>query len=215
MSPTRARIFPAVRSPIPRGWVTVVPLAATAALISVVVVAMRRSRWRISATSSTAHRRSGWPGRSPRSPPVSSSAATSRIATRTIQVLPAPTNPLFSHVNQAWLIERYTTDPAGNPLSALAALGVTTLTADQAGAASLAALVGNHWGIESPHWLRDTVYREDHCTATTRSGPRAMPALRNLAVGAHHLLGRGDITEATRQPSRDMHRAFRTLKLTS
>ena len=41
-----------------------------------------------------------------------------------------------------------------------------------------------------------------------------MAALRNLAIGAHHLTGRRDITEATRSASRDMHRPFKILKLT-
>jgi hypothetical protein len=46
----------------------------------------------------------------------------------------------------------------------------------------------------------------------TRSGPRVMAALR-LAVGAHRLTGRRDITEATRSVNRDMHRPFKILKL--
>ena len=137
-----------------------------------------------------------------------------RITTRTIQVLPAPPELPFPHVNQAWLIERYVTDPTGKPLSAIAAMGVTNLTTDRVTPAGLAALVRNHWGIESLHWLRDTVYREDDSTVHTGSGPRVMAALRNLAIGAHHLTGRRDITEATRSASRDMHRPFKILKLT-
>lgn len=138
-----------------------------------------------------------------------------RITTRTIQVLPAPADLPFPHVNQVWLIERYTCDPAGNPLSAVAALGVTNLTTDHAAPTEVAALVRNHWGIESLHWLRDTVYREDNSTVHTRSGPRVMAALRNLAIGAHRLTGRRDITEATRQASRGMDRPFKILKLIS
>lgn len=138
-----------------------------------------------------------------------------RITTRTIQVLPAPVDLPFPHVNQVWLIERYTCDPAGTPLSAVAALGVTNLTADHATPAKVAALVRNHWGIESLHWLRDTVYREDSSTVHTKSGPRVMAALRNLAIGAIRLTGRRDITEATRQASRSMDRPFKILKLIS
>ena len=41
----------------------------------------------------------------------------------------------------------------------------------------LATLVRQHWGVESLHWLRDTVYREDNSTARTGSGPRVMAAL--------------------------------------
>jgi hypothetical protein len=114
--------------------------------------------------------------------------------------LPAPTDLPFPHVDQVWLVERYVTDPAGTPLSAVAALGVTSLPTNRASPAQLATLIRQHWGIESLHWLRDTVYREDNSTIHTRSGPRVMAALRNLAIGAHHLTGRRDITEATHRP---------------
>ena len=100
-----------------------------------------------------------------------------RVTTRTIQVMPAPEDLPFPHVNQVWLIERYVTALDGTPTSAVAALGVTNLTADTAAPQRLAALVRNHWGIESLHWLRDTVYREDNSTVRTRSGPRVMAGL--------------------------------------
>jgi predicted transposase YbfD/YdcC len=137
-----------------------------------------------------------------------------RVTTRTIQVMPAPADLPFPHVNQVWLIERYVTALDGTPSSAVAALGVTNLTAHTTTPQHLAALVRNHWGIESLHWLRDTVYREDNSTVRTSSGPRVMAGLRNLAVGAHHLAGRRDITEASREAGRVMHRPFKILKLT-
>lgn len=138
-----------------------------------------------------------------------------RVTTRTIQVLPAPADLPFPHVNQAWLIERYVHDNTGTPVSAIAALGVTSLTHTRATPADIATLVREHWGIESLHWLRDTVYREDTSTAHTRSGPRVMAALRNLAIGAIHLHGRRDITETTRWATRAMDRPFKILKLIS
>src|SRR5258706_9320359 len=59
--------------------------------------------------------------------------------------------------------------------------------------------------------VRDTLYREDNSTVRTRSGPRAMAALRNLAIDALHQAGRHDTTEATRWASRyisaDFHAA--------
>jgi predicted transposase YbfD/YdcC len=137
-----------------------------------------------------------------------------RITTRTIQTLPAPPDLPFPHVGQVWLIERYVTDLAGSPTSAVAALGVTNLHTNQAAPADIARLVRNHWGVESLHWLRDTVYREDHSRARTRSGPRVMAGLRNLAIGALHLAGRRDIAEATRWASRNMLRPFQILGLT-
>ncbi len=136
-----------------------------------------------------------------------------RVTTRTIQTLPTPTDLPFPHVNQVWLIERYVTGPTGTPRSAVAALGLTSLTDTRATPEQVATLVRDHWGIESLHWLRDTVYREDNSTARTGSGPRVMAALRNLAVGAIHLIGRRDITETTRWATRFMDRSFKILNL--
>ena len=138
-----------------------------------------------------------------------------RITTRTIQVLDAPEDLPFPHVSQAYLIERHVTALDGRPLSDVAALGVTSLDGDRASPACLAGLVRGQWAIESLHWLRDTLYREDQSTVRTRSGPRAMATLRNLAVGALHLAGRHDTTEATRWASRRMDRPFTILGLTS
>lgn len=136
-----------------------------------------------------------------------------RITTRTMQVLPAPKDVNFPHVHQVFLIERQVTDLNGKPLSNVAVLGVTDLTAAQADATVIAEFTLGQWGIESLHWLRDTLYREDDSKVRTRSGPRAMAALRNLAIGAHQLTGRTDITEATRWAGRDRHRPFTILGL--
>lgn len=103
-----------------------------------------------------------------------------RIDRRTIRVLPAPDDLPFPHVNQVTLIERYVSDLDGNPRSAVAVLGVTSLTAARADPARLASLTRDHWSIESLHWLRDTLYREDNSTARTRGGPRVMAGLRIL-----------------------------------
>jgi predicted transposase YbfD/YdcC len=138
-----------------------------------------------------------------------------RITTRTMQILPAPDDLPFPHVHQVFLLERYVTDVTGSPTSAAAVLGITSQTTNQADAPSLADAVRGHWGIESLHWLRDTTYREDNSTVHTRSGPRVMAALRNLAIGALRLTGRTDITEATRWASRRPNRPFTILQLTT
>jgi predicted transposase YbfD/YdcC len=137
-----------------------------------------------------------------------------RITTRTIQVLPAPEGLPFPHVRQVFLIERYVTDLHGKPVSAVAALGVASPEPGQAGPAALAGYVREQWSIESLHWIRDTLYQEDKSQVRTRSGPRAMAALRNLAIGALHMAGRTDIAEATRWAARSMDRPFTILGLT-
>lgn len=138
-----------------------------------------------------------------------------RITRRTIRVLPAPDDLPFPHVNQVWLVERYVTNTAGAHVSAIAQLGVASHTTSQASPAEVAGYVQGQWAIEVLHWLRDTCYREDHSTVHTRSGPRVLASLRNLAIGALRLAGRRDITEATRWACRHMSRPFTILGLTS
>ena len=138
-----------------------------------------------------------------------------RITTRTIQVLPAPEDLPFPHVSQVYLIERNVTDLHGNPVSAVAALGVASPAPEQVSAADLAWHVRQQWAIESLHWIRDTLYQEDKSQVRTRSGPRIMASLRNLAICALRLFGRTDVTEATRWASRSMDRPFTILGLTS
>lgn len=144
---------------------------------------------------------------------VSTERAHGRITRRTVQTLPAPADLPFPHASQAFLIERFVTDLAGAHPSSVAALGICSLPCERADPARVGALVRGHWGIESLHWIRDALYREDASTARTRSGPRAMAALRNLAIGAHRLAGRTDIAEATRWADRDRHRPFHILNL--
>ena len=100
-------------------------------------------------------------------------------------------------------------------VSAIASLGVASPEPGQADAADLAGYVREQWSIESLHWIRDTLYQEDKSQVRTRSGPRIMAALRNLAIGALRLAGRIDITEATRWAGRSMDRPFTILGLTS
>ena len=64
-----------------------------------------------------------------------------RITTRTIQVLPAPEDLPVPHVSQVFLIERYVTGLHGQPVSAVAALGVASPEPGQADPAALAGYV--------------------------------------------------------------------------
>jgi predicted transposase YbfD/YdcC len=67
-----------------------------------------------------------------------------RITTRTIQVLPAPDDLPFPRVSQVFLIERYVTGLNGQPVSAVAALGVASPEPGQASPAALASYVRNN-----------------------------------------------------------------------
>ena len=137
-----------------------------------------------------------------------------RIERRTIRVLPAPDDLPFPHLNQVTLIERYVSDLDGTPRSAVAVLGISSLPGTHADPARLARLTRGHWGIESLHWIRDVVYREDASQTRTKSGPRVMAGLRNLAIGALRIAGHTAIADTTRWASRSMHRPFHILNIT-
>ncbi len=137
-----------------------------------------------------------------------------RIETRTLQIMPAPPDLPFPHTQQVFLVERQVTDLTGTPLSNVAILAVSSLNTDRGTPALIAAAVRGQWRIEVLHWIRDTIYREDDSKVHTKSGPRVMATLRNLAVGAIRLAGRNDIAEATRWATRNTERPFTILRLT-
>jgi predicted transposase YbfD/YdcC len=129
---------------------------------------------------------------------------------RTIQVMPTPER-IFPYAAQVSLIERYVHDLHGNPKSAVAALGLTCLSATQADPERLATLVRSHWGIESLHWHRDVTFHEDRSQLRKGSAPQVLAGLRNLAVGALHTAGRTKIATSLRWISRDPTRALNIL----
>ena len=64
--------------------------------------------------------------------------------------------------------------------------GITSLGPEQADAATLLALVRQHWGIENQwHYVRDVTLGEDACQVSRGSAPQVLAALRNASV---HLL---------------------------
>jgi predicted transposase YbfD/YdcC len=130
-----------------------------------------------------------------------------RDETRTIQVLPAPAG-IFPYARQAFLVERYVHDLDGTLRSAVAALGLTCLPAQQASPAHIAGLVRNHWGIEALHHIRDVTFGEDHSQLRTGSAPQVLAGLHNLAIGALRTAGRTKIAASLRWISRDPTRAL-------
>jgi predicted transposase YbfD/YdcC len=72
-----------------------------------------------------------------------------------------------------------------------------------------------HWGTENKiHHVRDVAYSEDTSQVRTGTAPRAMAALRNLAIGALRLTGRTNIAAGLRHHARDTTRPLTTLGIT-
>lgn len=65
--------------------------------------------------------------------------------------------------------------------------GITSLSAERAGAATLLAILRDHWRIENGlHYVRDVTLGEDACRVRKGAAPQVLAALRNAVV---HLLG--------------------------
>ena len=64
------------------------------------------------------------------------------------------------------------------------------------------------------HWVRDVTYDEDRSQIRTGTGPQAMAALRNAAIGALRVAGVTNITAANRFHARDSNRPLALLGIT-
>ncbi|MDE3724346.1 ISAs1 family transposase [Nocardiopsis sp. N85] len=104
----------------------------------------------------------------------------------------------FSHARLVLRVHRRQQE-TGKKQTRETVFAVTSLDAHQATPADLAAYVRGHWAIEnSSHHIRDVTFGEDACTVHTGSAPRAMAALRNLAIGVLKSAGADNIAKTTR-----------------
>jgi predicted transposase YbfD/YdcC len=137
---------------------------------------------------------------------------------RTIRVLDAPDDLGFPGAAQVFLLERYTTRtvrkrPKGSRRykkvqvrTAVAVLGVTSLSAREATPEHLAGYVRGHWSIENKiHWVRDVTFREDASQVRHTSRFRVMTTLRNLVIGLIRQAGYTRIAATIRQIRSDPH----------
>ena len=103
---------------------------------------------------------------------------------RTIQVIDAPADLGFPHCAQVFLLERYTTRTLRTRAkhsrkyttirikTAVAVLGITSLSAREATPKHLATYIRGHWAIENKiHWVRDVTFREDASQIKTAARP--------------------------------------------
>src|SRR5258706_13866566 len=100
-----------------------------------------------------------------------------RDETRTIQVLPAPAG-MFPNAAQAFLIERHVAGLHGNPGSAVAALGITSLTPQRAGPAAIAGHVPGARGNQKKlYYFRGVTFGGDGPPVRTRNAPHGIARL--------------------------------------
>lgn len=125
-----------------------------------------------------------------------------------IWTLPA-TGIDFPHLEQIGCIRRDTWGLDGVYIGKEFAFPITSATREAVPPAELNRHVRNHWGIEAKsHWVRDTVWQEDHNQSWAGNTAHVLAAFRNLALGILHLAGEHHVKRATERIARDRLRAI-------
>jgi predicted transposase YbfD/YdcC len=115
----------------------------------------------------------------------------------------------FPHASQAAVIRREIFEVTGSRVSKEHALILTSRKPGKMTAADVNRNTRGHWGIENKsHYIRDTVYREDHSQAYSGDGPQALASLRNLTLGLLRTKNVNAIKETTEWVCRDQVRAL-------
>lgn len=104
----------------------------------------------------------------------------------------------FPEARQVAAIRRDVFEASGDRISKEIVLILTSREAGQMTAADVNRGKRNHWAIENKeHYVRDTVYREDHRQTWSGEGPEALASLCNFGISLFRLKGINKIKEAT------------------
>lgn len=89
----------------------------------------------------------------------------------------------WSTVQQVIRLDRFVTHLSTGQQTHEVVYAITSLSPQQADAATLLRYWREHWGIENRlHWVRDVVMHEDASRVRKGSAPQALAALRNAAL---------------------------------
>lgn len=116
----------------------------------------------------------------------------------------------YPHLEQVACIIREIFNRQGEKISKEVAIQMTSAGPGKATAADVNRHTRNHWGIENKsHYVRDTVFREDHNQSFKGNGPQVLASLHNLAIGMLHLNGVESIRETMQKIQLDRELALR------
>jgi len=127
--------------------------------------------------------------------------------TRTIKVVAVPDWIAFPGAAQVAQLRR-TVTKAGRKTVEVVYL-ITSANHTAAPAATLAAWVQGHWGVENRlHWVRDVSYAEDQSQVRTGQAPRVMATCRNVAISLLRIAGWDNIAAGLRHHAADPAQAL-------
>lgn len=103
----------------------------------------------------------------------------------------------WSRVGQCLCIQRRSLNTATGVETGHTHYAITDLTPKEAKASQVFAWWHGYWHIENRgHWVRDVEFGEDRCSARRRHTPRALVALRDIAIGLLRFSGASSIAHA-------------------
>jgi predicted transposase YbfD/YdcC len=104
----------------------------------------------------------------------------------------------FPHISQVACICREVFNLAGEKISKDVAIKVTSAVRESMSAADMNGHTRKHWRIENKsHYIRDTIFREDHNQSFKGNGPQVLASFHNLAVGLLRMKNVKSIKEVT------------------
>ena len=115
----------------------------------------------------------------------------------------------FPFCGQVACIERHTEHLKTGKIHKETTYLITSLSPSKASPEKLLALNRGHWNIENKsHYVRDVTFDEDRSQVRTKTGPRMMATLRNLAISLLRLADYNNIAAAVRHMAAKPHLAL-------
>jgi predicted transposase YbfD/YdcC len=118
----------------------------------------------------------------------------------------------FPFCGQVACIERHTENLKTGKIRSETAYLITSLSPQKASPKQLLDLNRGHWSIENKsHYVRDVTFDEDRSQIRTKTGPRMMATLRNLAISLLRLADYTNIAAAIRHMAAKPHLALQLI----
>jgi hypothetical protein len=105
----------------------------------------------------------------------------------------------WPHLAQVCRVRRRRVDVRTGEIEDKVTYAITSLPPERADAATVLALLRDHWGIENRlHHVRDVTFDEDRSAVRTKAAPQVCAACRNLVIALLRRIGVTNIAAACR-----------------
>lgn len=118
----------------------------------------------------------------------------------------------FPFCGQVACVERHTEEIKTGKKRSETIYLITSASPKKVSPKQLLELNRGHWAIENKsHYVRDVTFDEDRSQIRTKTGPRMMATLRNLAISLLRMAGHANIAEALRLMAAKPHLALQLI----